>query len=150
MTVLLWIAGLALERATRALRKPARFLWVASLALALILPALRVVVGAAAPQPASVSASPGATPGSAPPQARAPESVKTTLLTAIPVASRLSAFDRPLLALWLAAALLWAAILIGSARRLRVRRAAWRPERVDGQPVYVSHDVGPALFGLVR
>ncbi|HYD51794.1 MAG TPA: M56 family metallopeptidase, partial [Gemmatimonadaceae bacterium] len=37
-----------------------------------------------------------------------------------------------------------------SATRLHRHRRRWRESLLDGIPVYVSHDVGPALFGFTR
>jgi beta-lactamase regulating signal transducer with metallopeptidase domain len=61
----------------------------------------------------------------------------------------LSALDRPLLGLWIAGGLFWLATLIGSAIRLSAKARGWRPAVVDGIPVLLSHDTGPALVGAI-
>lgn len=61
----------------------------------------------------------------------------------------LSALDRPLLVLWIVGSIFWIATLIGSTLRLSARARAWRPAVVDGVPVLLSHDTGPALVGAM-
>src|SRR5436190_6272507 len=61
----------------------------------------------------------------------------------------LSALDRPLSVLWIAACVLWIGTLITSAARISAKAGGWRPAVVDGIPVLLSHDVGPALVGAI-
>lgn len=55
-----------------------------------------------------------------------------------------------LLSLWAIASALCSVVLAGSAWRIARMRREWRPAVVAGVPVLVSHDVGPAIIGLVH
>lgn len=152
-------AAFAIEYALRALRRPVRFLWIGALIVTVFLPCIQfLAVSAGAPVAISVPPSSHAqasTPSSAasrPQRDLAPPAAQPPLRfpRAVAVPSALSKLDSPLLGLSLAASMLWAAILLVSAARLRRQKAAWQAATIDGMPVYVSHDVGPALFGIAR
>ena len=59
-------------------------------------------------------------------------------------------FDALLLLLWIAATSLCLAVLTISAWRVAAMRRTWRESVLAGVPVFVSHDVGPAVIGLVH
>ncbi len=151
VTALAAAATMAVERAARMLRRPARFIWLVALVLSAsyaavratsrrpALPAARASNAAAAPQaPGHGSFSP------------APAPPAPWWRVTIHFPTWLGELDRPLELVWLAGSLFWGIVLLGSATRLRRRRDGWRPHVLDGTPVYLSHDVGPALFGLTR
>lgn len=159
IAVVVGVAAFAIEYALRALRRPVRFLWIGALIVTVFLPGIQFLVASTA-APAigsdpSTSRAPASTPSAASPRSpveflpiAAQPPFRFPRVMAVP--SALSTLDSPLLLLWLAASLLWAAVLLVSAARLRRQRAAWHAATIDGMPVYVSHDVGPALFGVAR
>jgi hypothetical protein len=64
--------------------------------------------------------------------------------------SAISEFDRPLRRAWLAASLVWCVVLVASGLRVTQRRRQWHASVVDGVPVLISRDVGPAVVGVIR
>lgn len=52
--------------------------------------------------------------------------------------------------LWVSLTVLWLGALTLSAVRLVRERQAWQRAHIDGAPVWLSHDVGPAVFGLLH
>lgn len=165
---LVGLAASLIELALAGGGRPRRFVWLAALMLATVLPAAGMIgfdrAGTSSGQAGLASAvSDGERPVSSGPRAAGgapragagprtssapgPESPGRWTMT---VPAWLGAFDRPLAALWLIASLLWVTILIGSAIRIHRNRMRWRETMLDGMPVYTSHDIGPALFGLTR
>lgn len=149
-------AAFAVEYSLRALRCPVRFVWIGALLVTVFLPGIQFLVASTA-APAAIPAPNGqpSTPTAASPrspQGFGPIAAQPPLRfpRAVAVPNALSALDAPLLLLWLAASILWAATLLVSAARLRRQKTAWRAVSIDGMPVYISHDVGPALFGIAR
>lgn len=108
---------------------------------------------------AAVREAPRAT--AAQPTARSPQPDQSTTVRPAPSAPRLwqlvvsadspfRRYDAPLLTSWVIAAALGSLLcLVGVARTWR-ERAGWPGEHVDGMPVLVSHDVGPALVGVLH
>jgi len=66
----------------------------------------------------------------------------------ISAASPLSTLNRPLIVLWAVASVCWLGLLGLSAMILSRRATRWRPEVIEGVPVFVSHAMGPALMGV--
>jgi TonB family protein len=131
-------AALAADAAARVLRLPRRGIWAASLAVSVLVPLNawwpRIGGGRAAPSPRPGTAEIG------------------TLGELVQVTTRESA---SMLEAWLAAAALAActltlATITVGAVRLSVRRRGWRAATMDGHPVLVSRDTGPAVAGVVR
>ncbi|MDB4909114.1 MAG: peptidase BlaR1 [Gemmatimonadetes bacterium] len=58
--------------------------------------------------------------------------------------------DAGLLLLWILGTIACVALLGTSAWRVSRMRSAWREQVIAGVPVLVSHDVGPAVIGLVH
>ncbi|MEO7646824.1 MAG: M56 family metallopeptidase, partial [Gemmatimonadaceae bacterium] len=153
------VAGFAIEYALRALRRPVRFVWVGALLIIVFIPAVQFALASKAAAGA-VSILPSANGAVLAPSAGSPRSQRNLapiaaqpplrFPRAVSVPNTLRTLDSPLLGLWLAGSILWAAMLLVSAARLRRQRAGWRAATIDGMPVYVSHDVGPALFGIAR
>lgn len=152
VAALVGLAGLALEHSLRALRRPIRFVWVGAMLVAMLLPAIQLVLASA-----TVPARIGTPPPTAIAEPNGSQRDTPRSMTEPPfqtrsfgVPGRLSALDVPLLVVWLGLSMFWAAVLVMSARRLHRQSAAWKAAMLDGTPVYVSHDVGPALFGISR
>lgn len=159
VAVVVGAAAFAIEYALRALRRPVRYLWIGALIVTVFLPGIQFLVAStAAPSVLSAPSSSigvASAPGAASPRAQrdiTPIAAQPPLRfpRAVAVPNALSTLDSPLLGLWFTASILWAAILLVSAARLHRQRGAWRAATIDGMPVYVSHDVGPALFGIAR
>ena len=159
-SILMFAAHIAV-RSVRAFGSGERFVWLAAMALALVISVTRFPLStsegesdlAKVSAPLSISAdlaaaTTGMTAGSNPVASKL--RLPTLGLRTFAVPAILTTFDKPLLFLWAAAALAWAWLLLSSGTRLRRERVTWQPLMMDETPVYVSHDVGPALFGIVR
>lgn len=140
---LVTLGALAMERAMRAFCLPQRWVWAAALVLSLAIPAAARWLPRA-PQPAP---------------AAAPDEVtgRRMRLADFPAAAAddLSAFDaaaldRPLTLGWAGMSGAAALALLGAAVLLERRRRRWRAMEVDGVPVLLSPDTGPAVVGLFR
>ncbi|HKJ93717.1 MAG TPA: M56 family metallopeptidase, partial [Longimicrobiales bacterium] len=135
VSVLVSVAALAADRALRGAGRPARWVWLAALLAAVGLPALAWL------RPGAIAMT-FALPASA---------IPLPAVTSEAVASG-GSFPIQAVAAWswiaLSAVLLALAFL--SAAALWRRRRQWRREDVDGVPVLVSADTGPAALGVVR
>jgi hypothetical protein len=142
--VLLSGGALALERGLHSLGRPTRWVWAGAMALTLALPAaaryLPVSRVAPAPAPAASRAVPAAAPVQGKVKARRPA----------PRSLDLGRWDPTLRVAWGAssAAVLLALAAMGGV--LAIRRRGWSAAVVDGIPILVSPDTGPAVVGLVR
>jgi hypothetical protein len=164
VTLALGLAAAAAERGFRLADGQARGAWVAAVAGAMVLPAAGYLVGPVSPL-SDVLAAVGAS--GSPRTGDAGGSGLTALLASVfagggsepagsagsgpaAVARELAvSLEGPLLLLWgLLSAILGARLTVGWWRACR--RPGWRRERIDGRPVLVAPDVGPALVGLLR
>jgi beta-lactamase regulating signal transducer with metallopeptidase domain len=140
---LLTLGALAMELAMRAFGLPQRWIWAAALVLGLAIPtAARWMPRPAAPAPAAES-----------------DAVEGTRmrLADVPAAAAedlrrfdAAALDGPLAAGWMALSAIAVLALLGAAIVLEVRRRRWRAAEVEGVPVLVAPDTGPAVVGLFR
>ena len=154
--VLAALVAAALEHVLRLWRRPVRFVWAAALFATVAAPlVVRFAPGepvSEVPAPAAVMPAGEAVALSTMPVVPSwPDRIAASLAglgaRLEPAARRLAPLDRPLVALW---ALLSATLLVSllrSARRLRRRRGEWTPAVVDGVPVLVAADLGPAVVG---
>lgn len=154
--VLLSACAAALDAALRPLRRPTRWVWIAALVLTLAGPAAVRAFGFL-PRPAPTlppAAAPqwtaGKRPKGAAPVTRTPPRSARPALPELPAVIGTGRLERPLTALWIASSALSALALAGLAGALARRRRGWAPAEVDGVPVLVSADVGPAVVGLLR
>ncbi|HET7462896.1 MAG TPA: M56 family metallopeptidase [Longimicrobium sp.] len=138
--------ALAMEKALRPLGRPTRWVWAGAVLLTLALPAAARALGAIRPGaagggaalvPSTLTPDVGAAP------ARRP---RPWLLDALDP----QRLQTPLAALWAASSAAAVLALAGMAAALHLRRRAWAAATVDGVPVLVSADVGPAVVGLLR
>ncbi len=151
VTLFLGVGARLLERACRLAGRPARFVWASAMIAALIVSSgVGPVLGGRSRFSVTVTNSHQATvsPG---PSAK-PSTTNGFLPGAVFIEphSFLSLLDRPLLAAWALAALAWLLVLAISATRVLRARRQWTEEIVNGVPVLVSHDVGPAVLGIVN
>jgi beta-lactamase regulating signal transducer with metallopeptidase domain len=136
------LGAAALERALLLYRRPVRWAWAAALLLSLAVPAAAWLSPAAA--------GPSTTSGQGAGAALDPRLVRVRAAEPGLAAMDLSALDRPLAVVWLAATGATLAALAAMHLALSRRRRAWRPAVLDGAPVLVSDRTGPAVVGFVR
>ncbi len=136
-SALLALAALAAEALLRMYSRPTRWVWAAALLLSCAGP----LALAERPSEVPVSFAP------AEPMARPDLPAAPAVRHARPRSERV---EGVLPTLWMAtSALLVAGIAAGVAVLWR-RRRGWRAARLAGVPVLVSHEVGPAVVGVVR
>lgn len=149
--VLLSSGAVALEKALRPLGRGTRWVWAASLLLTLAVPAVVRFAGprqAAAPVAMRAAAfAPSADEGTAPARRALPWWRDAVDAIAAVDAQRLEA---PLAVLWGASSASVVLALGAMAFALRRRRGGWTARTIDGVPVLVSADTGPAVVGLVH
>src|SRR5215213_4430185 len=140
--VLLSGGAMALERGLRSLGRPTRWVWAGAMALTLAVPAAARL--APAPEPVLLAAS-------------APRTRSAAALTVAETRGRrpapvleLGRWDPALRLAWGASSAAVVLALAAMGAVLALRRRGWRAAEVDGVPVLVSRDVGPAVVGLFR
>jgi bla regulator protein blaR1 len=139
ISILLSLAGIAAERALSMRGRPTRFVWVASLALSLAWPAAPAIARLVPSAPRAVHVMPFTIVVQAPGVASADE---------VAAIARARIVDRSLVGLWLTlTAVMLGRLAIGVISLERLR-GTWKRGRVDGVPVQLSSNVGPAVVGL--
>ena len=131
-------AAAAAERALIALKRPARFAWIAAMAFTVAWPAIallraRLHRGASALEAAPITYG----------LQRA-----TSYLTHASAASIIARLDVVLITAWIAMSLLLIARLVRMRRMLAGRARTWRAHHVDGIDVRLAPDIGPAVVGV--
>ncbi|HEX6746322.1 MAG TPA: M56 family metallopeptidase [Longimicrobium sp.] len=140
--VLLGLGAMALERALRPIGRATRWVWAAALLLTLAVPAAtrflpQMRPATPAPSSGAWQATVSATTESLPRKRQQPWLDAARL-------------DAPLAVVWGASSAGVALALAGMAGVLERRRRRWPRTEVDGVPVLVSGDTGPAVVGLLR
>ncbi|MEO7361927.1 MAG: M56 family metallopeptidase, partial [Gemmatimonadaceae bacterium] len=121
---LLFAAAWLAERALLAFRRPVRGIWIAAILGANFLP---IVLSQMPVLPL----------------------VKNWTLN-VAVDSLFAKFGTPLLILWGVAVAIGCFICVSAVWRMSRTRPLWKTEHVDDTPVLVSHDIGPALVGVMQ
>lgn len=141
--VLVSFAALAAERALLLVRRPVRVVWAAALFLSVLIPAVSPRLPWHMPLPAvpvlsriDLLQSPTVAP-----------SIRLRGGAAIRVGERRWGADEVLLVLWGAGSGGLALLLMYGVGVLSGRRKEWRRESLDGVPVLLSRDIGPAVIG---
>jgi hypothetical protein len=135
------LGALAAEKALLLYRRPVRWAWAAAMLLSLALPAAAWLwPSGPARQAGDVRISRG--------QAAGLPAISTS--AAARPALELPPLDRPLGIAWGAVSSGTLLVLAGMHLSLVRRRRAWRRGVVDGVPVLVSPDTGPAVVGFAR
>jgi beta-lactamase regulating signal transducer with metallopeptidase domain len=161
VAVLIAVAGLTLERVAAWHGLKRRGLWAAALVLSVALPALAVLVPKQATAPptfvTNTSPSSAAGPTVVVQAFRPPGAVASNPMRPLPQQQQhhltwpvRASVERVLLTAWLVASgglitfysLLW--------MRLRMAARNWRRERINGQDVWATEALGPAVCGLVK
>ena len=142
--MLVSLAALAAERALLLAGKPVRGIWAAALVLSILIPAVspRLPWHFALPS----------VPALSPIQSVTASAPSTTLPEAggAEVVARGWSVDGTLLVVWGSCAGILALYLMYAIGVLQGRRREWRRESLDGIPVLVSRDIGPAVIGWRR
>ena len=145
--LLVSLAALAADQALLLGRKPLRRIWAGALLLSLLIPALSPLLPWHLPVPplpalASISAS-----------APVPTGFRVrdgAPVPAVSVAEPGWGVNKVLLTLWGASSGVLALFLVYAMGVLQGRRREWRRTSLDGVPVLLSRDVGPAVVGWRR
>lgn len=135
------LAALAAERALGLYGRPVRFLWLTALLGGFVLPLL-TQAGWLVPGGGTV-ASGSLIARSLPALVVGPEGAYAQL------GAWTASLDTLLLGAWVIASTIILASLAASFGRLRRDETAWTHQEVEGFPVLVSPDLGPALIGLL-
>jgi hypothetical protein len=156
-------AGLA-EVVLIRLRRPTRWLWAAAMLATLAIPVVRFTANGRAVPPAAALRLPDATRAMAAgpaPQRSAAAPARWTVRAERGVDALLAAAyhaagtgtprrDRFLVAAWMVLSVCVAAGWLRAAWRITRLRRSWGEQLVDGVPVLLSEDVGPAVLGVRR
>ena len=150
-TVWLSMVAVVIERALLRARVPVRGVWTAALLLSIASPFIggsiarrRAEIPVVVAQPSSASAAPIGEVTVAKGTAVGRISPRADVVRLAVVA------DRSLLAGWIALSVIALAYVVGGFIHLRYLRRRWRRAVLNGTPVMVSDDVGPAVVGVVR
>lgn len=134
VSALLGLAAFAADSSARGTSRPARWFWFGAMALAVIVPIVAYLVPGGGD---------GGWVGSVP-------GVSVVTLPAVgtpgPVAGGTSA-GAALLAGWAMVSALLLGALVRSGLRIRAQRSGWRRADLYGSRVWVTEDLGPAVFG---
>ncbi|MEO7999592.1 MAG: M56 family metallopeptidase, partial [Gemmatimonadaceae bacterium] len=125
ISAMLYAAAWLAERALLSARKPVRGVWLAAIVGGNVLPFVLSKVFVANILPASWTLAIGS------------ESLMARLGT-------------PLLVLWAVAAAIGLFVCASAVWGMSRARPLWKNEHVDNTPVLVSHDIGPALVGVMQ
>ena len=145
--LLVSLAALAAERSLLLGRKPVRRVWAGALFLSLVIPALSPRLPWHLPVPALtlLAGSPAEVP--------VPAAIRIRDGAPVPTVSLVEpgwGINKMLLILWGAGSGGLALFLVYAMGVLQGRRREWRCESLDGVPVLLSRDVGPAVIGWHR
>ena len=146
IALLVSVAALAAERIAILRRLPSRWVWVSALLLSILLPVLFASQGAGSAEPAKTLAA-LATNEAPPMYARSP--IAWVGGDAVVVARRVP-IDTWLLAGWTTMSVLALAILAMGWIQLNRRLRSAVAGELNGVSVAITHDVGPAVVGIVR
>lgn len=145
--LLVSLAALAAERALLLGRKPVRQIWAGALLLSLLAPALSPLLPWHLPVPALPVFESIPAPLRVPAEIRVRDGIP---VPAVSIAGPGWGVNKALLTLWGASSALLALFLVYAMGVLQGRRREWRRASLDGVPVLLSRDVGPAVIGWRR
>lgn len=145
--LLVSLAAFAAERALLLARMPVRRVWAGALLLSLMAPALSPLLPWHLPVPALpvLASIPVSSPG--PAELRVRDGIQ---VPAVRIVEPGWGVNKALLVLWGASSGVLALFLVYAMGVLQGRRKEWRQASVDGVPVLLSRDVGPAVIGWRR
>ncbi len=138
LSVLLGVAGVALERIGITFRRPVRFIWVAAMVGSVLLPPAAALERAIPRRSSAVQVMPFVI-----------DVQRASAITAGPTGSdRAARVDAALTALWIVGSALLLFRLALAMRAIRRRTATWRRGEIDGVDVHLAPDAGPAVVGV--
>lgn len=144
ISIVLAGAGCALERLLRLWGRGVRWIWLAVLAGSVTWPILLWLFPGGFANGGSGARADAAAHGFA-----AAEMLMEPVRVVLQVPESMAWLDMPILAIWAAASLFLLIRLAVSGARI-ARDRDWRPGNVDGVPVLVSRNLGPAVLGPLR
>ena len=150
--VLVSVASVLLEQNSPWLSGSRRFLWLAAIAVTLWFGIASLLPSGPRNQSAPMVNSPRNLSPLPPRQADTPVPAMSAVSRPSQAAPQrsLANLDEILVIAWLSASALCLALLAASAWRVTRMRRDWRESVMAGVPVLVSHDVGPAVIGLIH
>lgn len=133
---LMTLAAMALDRAVAARRRPTRMIWFAALTLSIAWPIGRAAARATPDQTRAVRLMPFTI------------TLQSPAMTSRAGGVSREALDRALLFVWCGLSGLLLLRLARGVMTLRRTSSTWTPAEIDGTPVRLSSNVGPAVVGL--
>ena len=136
-------AGFALERGARSLKIPTRFVWLAMLLVAIVLPFGLPMISASAPLRGTgeLTERPVASAGPVIPVITAPSWIDRVI-------DRARNFDQPLMLLWIGLSALCLSRFATAIIKLRRQRSQWVARQIVGTECFVTEDIGPAVVAI--
>ena len=134
--VLMAVAAIALDRVAVARRRPTRMIWFAALFLSIAWPLGRAAARLAPERTLGVQLIPFTI------------TVQSPAMTSRASGLNREVIDRALLFVWCGLSGLLLLRLARGVMTLRRTSSAWKPAEIDGTPVRLSSNVGPAVIGL--
>jgi TonB family protein len=136
------VAGLMLEGAARALRRPTRFAWLAALVLAIAAPIALPFLSSRLAKPVPPTALAGSVVAG---QGAAVIVQPSFADRAVAAAHRL---DRPLAGAWFTLTAICLLRFVAGVMKLRRGRAEWVARDIAGTTCFVTPDIGPAVVAM--
>jgi TonB family protein len=131
---LLGLAALSGEEAARSAGRPGRLVWFAAMLASVTIPGVAYFGPEAWASPAVFTEGP----------------IVLAPIIVTPVTEGGWSIERLIVKLWIAMSVGLGSYLLWSFTRLRRARQSWRRERLEGIDVWLTRDVGPAVFGLAE
>jgi beta-lactamase regulating signal transducer with metallopeptidase domain len=151
VTALLAIAASAIERVAFWRGWARRGCWAAAMLLSVALPVVGVLHPAKPPEPS---------PRPAPTVTRQSQPLPAIQTAEQPLKTPSAPFDQPraqplpiqriLVTLWLSASTGVLALFVAVMIRMTFAARHWRAEQIEGQPVWITDSLGPAVYGFIR
>lgn len=143
------LAAQALDRAARANRLPSRIIWLAAMIATVLAPVVGYAVRRASPNATTARVTVGGATSLGPMnEARSTRSSLSTAVAALRVAA--VKVDRPVVFIWAAFSLVLFGRLAFATGMVWRDRRTWTPREIDGVPLFVTPDLGPAVVALPR
>jgi hypothetical protein len=140
VSLLTGLAGFALERLAAWRGWKRRTIWAFALGMAIVLPMMRAIGALDAPAPLSHSD----------PAPTRSASVDAPVVLLARVADGAVISDKTLALGWAVSSSSMVLYYLLVAGRMRRNARAWQPTNIDGQRVWITDAVGPAVYGFIR
>ncbi|MDQ6831218.1 MAG: M56 family metallopeptidase [Gemmatimonadota bacterium] len=145
LSALFTAGAISLERMSRLWHRSVRFVWLLAIVASATAPVAIAVLAQRAPsavvfRPTTPRSRVAPTNVGAVRQRSAPSTWRSSLLV----------LDRPLMAIWPILSMLVLGVFVRAALVVRRERRRWRTANLDGVPVLVAPEVGPAVVGFTN